>query len=99
VEVTHACGTLQDSTYVQDMGLRVPNLVTANGDQKNDYFELVKKGTDAASVQIYDSWGSQIYSTEDYTNSWPPADLPAGIYYYHYSVFNCSGKGWVQVVK
>lgn len=99
VKTIHACGVIDDSTYVQDMGLQVPNLVTPNGDQKNDYFEIVKKGKDVVSLKIYDSWGSQIYSSEDYRKDWPPSEVLAGIYFYHYSIFNCMGKGWIQVVR
>jgi hypothetical protein len=99
VTATQACGTMKDSTYIKDMGLEIPNLVTQNGDGKNDSFEIVKVGNDQASMQIYNSWGSQVYSNDTYLNNWPDDKTEAGLYYYHYSVFNCNRKGWVQVMK
>ena len=99
VTVTQTCGIMKDSTYIKDMSLNIPNLVTQNGDGKNDSFEIVKVGPDQASMQIYNSWGSQVYSNDDYLNNWPDDKTEAGVYYYQYSVFNCNRKGWVQVMK
>ena len=35
VVATQACGILKDSTYIKDMALEIPNLVTQNGDAMN----------------------------------------------------------------
>lgn len=63
--------------------LFLPNLVTANGDGKNDYF--VVRGIEqypGSILEIYNRWGNQVYYSGNYSNNWGGAGLSAGIYYY-----------------
>jgi gliding motility-associated-like protein len=99
VRVRFDCGFLKDSVYIQDMQLEIPNLVTQNGDGQNDVFQIKKTGEEAGWMEVYNNWGSLIFTSKEYQNDWPEEDLDGGLYYYHYTINTCSRKGWVQVVK
>lgn len=65
-------------------GWFIPTLFTPNGDGDNDTFvigELDKyPGT---KVSIYNRWGKEQYSTDNYQNDWDGADLVEGVYFYN----------------
>lgn len=79
----------------------LPNIITPNGDGRNDFFVL--QGLNAADwdVTIYNRWGKQVYQAEGYQNNWDAAGQPAGVYYYQlrYRAGNRSYRGWVEVVR
>lgn len=63
--------------------LFIPNVVTANGDGKNDYFFI--RGIEqypGSELEIYNRWGSQVFRAVNYSNNWGGAGLSGGIYYY-----------------
>jgi len=78
--------------------LIVSKTITVNGDGINDYFEL--KGLESCGftyeVQIFNRWGTMVYTSKDYQNDWggyaPDSSignagiLPTGTYYYMVSV-------------
>jgi len=68
--------------------LEATNLITPNGDGKNDYWIIYNADRyDAFEVLIYSANGEKIYSTTDYSeNKWDGKyhgdKLPDGVYYY-----------------
>jgi gliding motility-associated-like protein len=66
----------------------IPELVTPNGDGKNDTWEI--RGLlqyKNAEVEIYNRWGNLVYSKAPYKNEWNGISekggrLPVGYYYY-----------------
>lgn len=76
----------------------VPNIITPNGDNKNDRFEIL---TDApVDLVIFNRWGKLIYEDKDYQNNWNGGDQPAGTYFYELKLEDdISCKGWIQVLK
>lgn len=43
--------------------LEVPNIFTPNGDSKNDFFRLIKKGeVDVKELRIYNRWGELVHN-------------------------------------
>jgi gliding motility-associated-like protein len=80
--------------------IEVPNLITPNGDGKNDNFSI--KGLPAPyGVRLYDRWGKSHFKADDYQNNWPgDAKTASQIYYYHILINNeLKCKGWLQVAK
>ncbi|WP_343532488.1 gliding motility-associated C-terminal domain-containing protein [Pedobacter sp.] len=64
--------------------IKVPNVITPNGDGKNDVFkiagiELYKE----SSLSIFNRWGNEVYrSPVKYLNNWNGDGLSEGTYYY-----------------
>lgn len=81
--------------------IRIPNLITPNGDKLNDVFAL--QGLVAAdhALQIFNQWGSMVFESKSYQNNWPERDFSSGIYYYflRQNVTGKTYKGWVELVK
>jgi gliding motility-associated-like protein len=77
---------------VKEGGLLIPELVTPNGDSKNDVWFI--RGLDLYpdnEVEIYNRWGNLVYKMKGYDNTWDGRPnqwsmgkdrLPAGTYFY-----------------
>lgn len=81
----------------------IPNVITPNGDGKNDQF--VVKGLDlypGSRLEIYNRWGNQVYRSDNYSNNWKGEGLSAGIYYYVLKINMAGGpqlyKGYVELI-
>jgi len=102
VNAFNSCGEDGDTLVVYDKNnIVISNLVTLNGDLKNDY--LIIEGllpNTEGYLLIYNRWGEKIYEDSHYQNSWPSTDLSDGIYYYYFSYDNCIQiKSWVEVLR
>jgi gliding motility-associated-like protein len=63
----------------------IPNVLTANGDGKNDLFTLT--GLEDYTLEVFNRWGQEVYSKNNYNNTWDGRNnagkqLPSGTYYY-----------------
>lgn len=77
----------------------IPNLITPNGDGKNDaFFIQTQKIID--KVSIYNRWGEQVFQSLNYQNNWPEENVVEdGVYFYTISVGDSQYKGWIQVLR
>lgn len=90
----------------------IPQLVTANGDTKNDFFEIkgLYENYPNNKLEIFNRWGNIVYSSEPYINDWnglPNTQgktgsnkLPAGTYYFILQLNDAnltSFKGFIQL--
>jgi len=73
--------TLVKQVLVDDY-VFVPNIITPNGDGKNEYFELNGFLGTCWLLSVYDRWGSLVFQEENYKNDWNGGDLSDGVYYY-----------------
>jgi gliding motility-associated-like protein len=82
-----------------------PIIFTPNNDGSNDYWVVDDPGRiEGCSLKIYDTYGKEVFSTNQYENDWDGtfngSPLPAGAYYY---VFTCSDSenisGGVRIVR
>ncbi|HXB13368.1 MAG TPA: gliding motility-associated C-terminal domain-containing protein, partial [Bacteroidia bacterium] len=87
-----------------DQQLVVPNLVTPNGDERNDYLEIKDENNmkilPGSSIEIVNRWGERVYKHSSYDNSWNAPNLSDGVYYYYINS-GCGKrvyKGWVQII-
>jgi gliding motility-associated-like protein/uncharacterized repeat protein (TIGR01451 family) len=92
-------------------GLFVSNVVTPNGDGKNDYFYI--RNLDEypdSKLYIFNRWGAQVYYSNNYQNDWKGTGLAEGTYYYrielHTPASSTGGtdtyttyKGWVMIIR
>jgi len=78
---------------VKACDIRYPNIITPNGDSKNDTFEI--EGIleyPGSTLIVYNRWGKVVYESNDYRNSWNGADLPEGVYYFIAEINKSTGK-------
>lgn len=84
------------------------NVITPNGDGKNDYFYIHCAEYYENTLEIYNRWGKLVYNTKNYHNDWTGLDnnanrLPDGGYYFIFKVLNNSAdnikKGAVSIVR
>lgn len=82
----------------------IPQLVSPNGDGKNDRFEI--KGLQQFTnndIQIFNRWGNLVYSMQNYDNSFDgtpnvkgkgSGKLPSGTYYYILNLGDSNGQNF-----
>lgn len=88
-------GVMSDSLFIA-------NVITPDGDGRNDLLEVVDACTAGAwAIDIYSRWGRLVYSATAYNNKWNGDGLSAGTYYYHvrHSRTNRQRRGWLEVVR
>ncbi|MGI4875556.1 MAG: gliding motility-associated C-terminal domain-containing protein [Janthinobacterium lividum] len=95
-----ACSQSAPLTPVVVKAFFIPNIITPNGDQKNDFFVPLLGGC-PPRLQVFSRWGQPVYEDSAYRNTWRAEGLDAGTYYYLITPVDGSPtlKGWVQVVK
>ena len=77
---------------------KVPNIITPNGDHRNEYFRL---GPDCPPrFQVFSRWGQQVFDSPTYRDDWNATGQPDGVYYYLITYPDGHRlKGWVEVVR
>jgi gliding motility-associated-like protein len=82
--------------------LFIPNIITPNNDNKNDQFVIEGISNKGWALEIYNRWGSLVYSTDNYKNDWRGGGLPSGMYFYHLKHPNKADKrykGWLKILR
>ena len=87
---------------VMNNDLDIPNIITPNGDGKNDEFRI--KGLelyDRVGLTIVNRWGNEVYKSNAYNNDWSGAGLSEGTYFYVLELVKGGKsevqKGWVTI--
>ncbi len=74
---------LCDTIQIIPQEVILPNVVTPNGDGKNDLLEIPYLPFYGKSkMTVMNRWGITVYSSGDYQNDWYPEHLSDGTYYY-----------------
>lgn len=83
----------------------IPNLLTANGDDKNDGL-ILKKILPKDNclyhfdfVEIYNRWGNQVFYSTDPDFRWMPDKGMEGVYFYSLHMKEKTFTTWLAVVK
>jgi gliding motility-associated-like protein len=95
------CKSTEIIEVKQGISLIIPNIFTPNNDNTNQYF-VIPNGGPNTSFRLFNRWGVQIYSNNNYQNNWSGDGLAEGVYYYLIdSPINCgkAKKGWVEIVR
>ena len=84
----------------------VPNIITPNGDGKNDCFTLSSliDFTKCMNVTIFNRWGEKVFATTSTNNCWNGKnlngnDVPDGTYFYVLEVNGKKFQGTVAVMR
>ncbi len=102
-----------DEVQGANCDIKVPELFSPNKDSKNDTWEIIGLNNyPNNSVQIFNRWGSEVYSAKPYNNDWDgkdygsnsifgKGDLPVGTYYFILDLGNGSKPihGYIQLVR
>jgi gliding motility-associated-like protein len=73
----------------------IPNLITPNGDNSNDRFEIKNlKYFEPSEIQIFNRWGKEVFTQSPYQNEWTGEN---GIYFYKLKLNQKQFTGFVQV--
>ena len=70
--------------------IKVPNIITPNGDGANDQFKIMLKNSEEAfylsfpnsTLLVYNRWGKKIYESNNYQNDWDGNGAADGVYYW-----------------
>ncbi|MFB9065848.1 T9SS type B sorting domain-containing protein, partial [Flavobacterium branchiarum] len=100
--VCTTCATRPIPAAITD--IFIPNVITPDGDGKNDNFVIVGLDNYPGSVlMIYNRWGNEVYHSENYDNSFNGHGLSGGVYYYIFKLKTAEGNkdynGWIEVLK
>ena len=97
---TNHCGTATDTVVFTQETFTAPNIITPNGDAKNEAFVVQYSENEAVKLEVYNRWGAQVFVAEEYNNNWSPTNLNSGVYYYAVTTPQaCVYNGWLQVEK
>lgn len=89
------------ATFVQQTNVRKltpPNLITINGDGKNESFQILHLPT-GTGIEIKNRWGISIFSSDNYQNDWKPDGSEGTVFYRLKLPEGNSCNGWIQMVK
>lgn len=84
IKITDEYGCSDSTSYYIDCSpyVKVFNLMTPNGDNKNDVFYVQDLKPGKWTLEIYTKWGSRVYKNSNYDNSWKAENLEDGVYFY-----------------
>ena len=111
VSVRHRCTTLESSefeVFMDFISIDIPNVVTPNGDGKNDVFKAYVSGNqDIKSIHmmISDRFGNIVFQTSDIQKAtklgWDGGNYPTGIYQcvVKANLRNCGGITKSRAIK
>lgn len=111
VTVSNECSSHTSSATIslKECGLKVPNVITPNGDGMNDVFVIEYGGVKEYDIVITNRWGNILFESNDPTNVWDGKNkggqlVGSGTYFYRIIAKLESGEeaveqGFVQVVR
>ena len=98
---TNKCGSDEASIIVDLWNVSIPNIITPNGDFKNDFFFIDGIDEGEWELIIQNRWGGIVYENENYQNSFTADKLNDGTYYYNLKQGDTCNtfKGWLYVIR
>ena len=76
--------------------IEIPNVFTPNGDGVNDIFKITAINTKSFSADIFNRWGTKLYSWSDITTGWNGKangkDVTDGVYFYMIKITTAIGE-------
>lgn len=82
------------NSYYDSELLVIPNVVTIDGNNKNDHFRILCQNMELLNVEIFDRWGKLVGAYSGPDNKWDPAEFGAATYYYHYEAKGLDGEDY-----
>ncbi len=83
--VKNYCGQASDTLHVVKNELldysKLPNVITPNGDGKNDFYKIPDQFLGQLNIEVFNRWGKKVFHEIGYMNDWDGGDLDPGIYF------------------
>jgi gliding motility-associated-like protein len=86
--------SLSIETYYDSELLVVPNVVTPNGDGKNDSWRIETQNMADMHIDIFNRWGTRVAELQGITDKWVPDENAAGTYYFHLFATGLDGEAY-----
>ncbi|HMR19390.1 MAG TPA: gliding motility-associated C-terminal domain-containing protein [Sphingobacterium sp.] len=90
---------------VEIVTLFVPNVITPNGDGRNDTFKIAGlESFMSKKLLVFNRFGNEVYRSEDYQNDWNGEGLNEGTYFYYLELVDWTGnvhhdRGYVLLAR
>lgn len=100
VAVSNFCGSDSAAFNLKFWHIEIPNVITPNGDGKNDQFII--KGIEDGDwdLTVYNRWGKSIYRNNNFKNDWTTSEQDGTYYFYLKNDDECNEfKGWLYIVR
>ncbi len=86
-----------DSTlvlYLENINVFIPNIFSPNGDNINDYFEIITSGDDITTTElsIFDRWGNLVYVGDRWDGTHNNELVASGVFVYFAKLINREGE-------
>jgi gliding motility-associated-like protein len=79
----NGCADTASAVYlIRPEDIRIPNVISPNGDGENDAFVIENIVFFGNELVILNRWGQEVYVTRNYRNTWKADGHPDGTYYY-----------------
>jgi len=110
VKVTNQYGCINSDTLVVYPELNLfdfvmPNIVTPNNDDINDFIDFSKYQFSSLQLEIYNRWGVKIFESKDPSCTWKPTEDDGTYYYVVQYIINCgietqnkTLKGFITII-
>ncbi len=90
------CALTVSKTLNAPPPLVLANVITPNGDGKNDTFVVPVSGS---TLQVFNRWGKEVFKANDYQNNWGKGTTNGTYFYEVVTPLGSRCKGWVQVLE
>ena len=102
VKAKNYCGEVSDTIIISrktDDLNDVPNVLTPNGDNKNEYFVLLNDPNSQITLLVFNRWGKEVFRSENYNNDWDGGDLAPGTYFLKATGACVDFKSWLTIIR
>ena len=97
--IKDSLGCMQTIKIEVSKNFFIPNLITKNGDGRNDTFEILSL-PEHSILTVSNKWGARVYYNTNYDNTFNGSGLSDDVYYYELELTSgAKYKGWVQIVE
>ncbi|MBI3518147.1 MAG: gliding motility-associated C-terminal domain-containing protein [Bacteroidetes bacterium] len=83
-------------TVLENSVLIVPNVFTPNGDGSNDHFKIIASGMKDLTCDIFNRWGTKVYTIKSADDFWDGGNHSSGTYFYILKCTGLDGKDYSQ---
>jgi gliding motility-associated-like protein len=81
---------------IESSSIIIPNVFTPNGDGSNDLFKITSTGMKNLTCDIFNRWGTKLYTIKSVNDSWDGSGASDGTYFFILQATGFDGKDFKQ---